>query len=108
MSYPSQIYIQRIPPDQESHDLKVTRVNYQVHTLRHYHEPDVPTSPLNHGCAIGWRISGGVCAPIRCTQSALPQRPNNAVEQRRGAMITNDDSSDPDESIEDTDSEEDV
>ena len=103
-------YTRRIPPDQESHDLKVTKVNYQVYTLRHYHEPDVPASPTNYGWVIGWRISGGWCTPIRYTQSALPQSLNDAVEQRRGAMIThtNDDSSDPDESIEDTDSEEDV
>ena len=59
---------QRIPPDQESHDRNVTRVNYHVYTLRHYHEPDVLPSPLNHG----WRLSGGLCAPIRYTQPALP------------------------------------
>ena len=50
--------------------------------------------------------SAGLCIPIRYTWPALPQNLNDTVEQRRGAMTTkNDDSSDPDESSEDTDSE---
>ena len=53
-------------------------------------------------------MSAGLCTPIRYTQPALPQNLNDAVEQRRGAMTTNDYSSDSDESSEDTDSEEDV
>ena len=91
---------QRIPPDQESHDLKVTRVNYQVYTLRHYH---APPSPLNHG----WHMSAGLCTPMSYIQPTLPQNLNDAVEQRRGAMTTNNNKSDTDESSEDTDSEED-
>ena len=71
---------QRIPQDQESHELKITKMNYQlqVYTLRYYHEPDVPPSHLNHGL----RMSGGLCTPNRYTQSAHPQSLNDAVEQR--------------------------
>ena len=66
--------------------------------------PDAPPSPVNHG----WHMSAGLCTPISYTQPTLPQNLNDAVEQRRGAMTTNNNKSDPDESSEDTDSEEDV
>ena len=37
---------QRIPPDHESHNLKVKRANYQVHILHHYDKPEAPPTPL--------------------------------------------------------------
>ena len=36
---------QRIPPDRESHSLKVKRANYQVYKLHRYGKPEAPPTP---------------------------------------------------------------
>ena len=39
----------RIPPDSDSHNMKVTRANYQLFILLNFMNPDAPPSPLQHG-----------------------------------------------------------
>ena len=57
----------RIPPDSDSHNMKVTRANYQVFILLNFMNPDAPPSPLQHG----WCLREGKCAPIRYTLLCL-------------------------------------
>jgi len=59
----------RIPPDSDSHHMKVTRANYQVFILLNFMNPDAPPSPLQHG----WCLREGKCTPILHTQPALPK-----------------------------------
>lgn len=65
----------RIPPDQDSHLLKVKRVNYQVFLFYNYHSATVPPSPLGHG----WTLEGGRCVPIRYTKPALPKELSDLI-----------------------------
>ena len=58
----------RLPPDQDSHDLKVTRGNYQTYMLLNYHKVDPCPPPLGHG----WELINGFCLPVRYTKPALP------------------------------------
>ena len=60
----------RIPPDTDSHNLKVTRANYQAFIMLNFMNPDAPSSPLQHG----WSLREDKCLPIRYSQPALPQR----------------------------------
>ena len=60
----------RIPPDQDSLQLKITRANYQVFVLKNFHQPLLDCSPLEHG----WILNAGKCLPLRNTKSALPER----------------------------------
>lgn len=46
---------QRLPPDEDSHDLRARRVNYQCYIYRSYSRKDAPPSPSNHG----WTITEG-------------------------------------------------
>ena len=48
---------QRIPPDRESHNLKVKRANYQVYILHRYDKPEAPPTPLEHG----WELVEHIC-----------------------------------------------
>eukprot|EP00794_Sanderia_malayensis_P017851 gene17851-19634_t len=59
-----------IPPDQDSHDLKAKRVNYQTNILINFDKPDHPPSPLNHG----WTLENGKCQPLRYTKAPLPEK----------------------------------
>eukprot|EP00794_Sanderia_malayensis_P006670 gene6670-7422_t len=59
-----------IPPDQDSHDLKAKRVNYQANILINFDKPDHPPSPLNHG----WTLENGKCQPLRYTKAPLPAK----------------------------------
>lgn len=58
----------RLPPDQDSHDLKVTRGNYQSYMLLNYHKVEPCPPPLGHG----WELINGMCVPVRYTKPALP------------------------------------
>ena len=58
----------RIPPDTDSHAMKVTRANYQTYILLNFMSPDLSPSPLQHG----WCLKVGKCVPIRYTLPALP------------------------------------
>ena len=60
---------QRIPPDHDSHDLKVKRVNYQVYILLSYDKPEPPPSPLDNG----WNLVDGKCQPLRYVSAPLPK-----------------------------------
>ena len=60
---------QRIPPDRESHNLKVKRANYQVYILHRYDKPEAPPTPLEHG----WELVEGKCQPLRCISAPLPK-----------------------------------
>ena len=62
----------RIPPDQDSHELKVARVNYQVHMFLQYDKPDCPIPPS---------IMDGQCVLVRHTQTALPRSLNARIPQ---------------------------
>ena len=74
--------MQRIPPDQDSHDLHVKRVNYQAYVLLNYDKPDPPPSPLNHG----WILVEGRCQPLRYLNPPLPKNLSDAaVEQKTTA-----------------------
>ena len=42
----------RIPPDRDSHNLKVTRTNYQAFIVLNFMNPDAPSSPLQHGWSL--------------------------------------------------------
>ena len=39
----------RVPPDQDSLQLKITQANYQVFVLKKFHQPLLDCSPLEHG-----------------------------------------------------------
>ena len=58
----------RVPPDTDSHAVKVTRANYQTYILLNFMSPDLSPSPLQHG----WCLKVGKCVPIRYTLPALP------------------------------------
>ena len=60
----------RIPPDTDSHHLKVTRGNYQTFIMLNFMDCDASPSPLQHG----WNLQMGKYLPIRHTKPALPQR----------------------------------
>ena len=60
----------RIPPDTDSHHLKVTRGNYQTFIMLSFMDRDTSLSTLQHG----WNLQMGKCLPIRHTKPALPQR----------------------------------
>ena len=60
----------RIPPDIDSHTLKVTRANYQAYIMLNYMKSDAPPSPLQHG----WKLQDGICSPLRYSKPALPER----------------------------------
>ncbi|KAK4322236.1 hypothetical protein Pmani_007032 [Petrolisthes manimaculis] len=59
----------RLPPDRNSHDLKIKRVNYQTFMMLNFDKADPPPSPINHG----WTLDNGMCIPVRYTQPALPR-----------------------------------
>lgn len=55
-----------IPPDPDSHNLKVTCVYYQVYSQLNYHKPD----PTHHG----WTLKNSRCVPVRNTKDTLPKK----------------------------------
>ena len=59
----------RIPPDCESHNLKVKRANYQVYILHRYDKLEAPPTPLEHG----WELVEGNCQPFRYISAPLPK-----------------------------------
>ncbi|KAK6184930.1 hypothetical protein SNE40_007278 [Patella caerulea] len=59
----------RLPPDRNSHDLKIKIVNYQIFMMLNFHKADRPPTPINHG----WTLDNVMCTPVRCTQLALPR-----------------------------------
>ena len=75
----------RLPPDNDSHILKVTRVNYQVYLFLNYDKPDAPPSPLNHG----WTMKDGQCVPIRYTKPSLPPALRNLDTGTEGSDSDN-------------------
>ena len=70
---------QRIPPDQDSHDLHVKRVNYHAYVLLNYDKPYPLPSPLNHG----WILVEGRCQPLRYLNLPLPRNLSNAVVEQQ-------------------------
>ena len=60
----------RIPPDTDSHHLKVIRGNYQTFIMLNFMDCDASPSPLQHG----WNLRMCKYLPIRHTKPALPQR----------------------------------
>ena len=66
---------QRIPPDQDSHDLNVNLVTYQAYVLLHYDKLEPPPLPLNHG----WIFVKGRCQPLRYLNPPLPRNLSDAV-----------------------------
>ena len=68
----------RLPPDRDSHDLKMKRVNYQAFTLLNYDKADSPPSPLNHG----WSLEKGKCITMRYAQPALPKHLNEVLRRQ--------------------------
>ena len=69
-----------IPPDTDSHAMKVTGANYQTYILLNFMSPDLSPSPLQHG----WCLKVGKCVPIRYTLPALP----NTVRTRCSMTAT--------------------
>ena len=65
------------PPDKNSHDLKVARVNYQTYLLLNYDKLGPFESPLNHG----WTLEDGSCKPIRYNQPALPLQLQGVISE---------------------------
>ncbi|KAG1648975.1 hypothetical protein GQR58_029417 [Nymphon striatum] len=59
----------RLPPDRNSHDLKIKRFNYQTFMMLNFDKADPPPSPINHG----WTLDNGLCIPVRYTEPALPR-----------------------------------
>ena len=87
----------RIPPDIDSHDLKITRANYQTFIMLNFAEPDAPPSPLQHG----WRLQDGQCLPIRYSKPSLPDclsivSTTNTVESDTDSDISDTSDSDSD------------
>ena len=66
---------QRMPPDCDSHQMKVRRANYQAYIFLNFRSPDAPPSPLHHG----WHMKDGNCIPLRYTKPALPTRLTNLI-----------------------------
>ena len=68
----------RLPPDRESHDLKVQRVNYQTFIFLNFAQAESPPSPLNNG----WILEEGFCVPVRHHLPALPRYLKEVVQQQ--------------------------
>ena len=68
-----------IPPDPDSHNLHVTRVNYQVYIQLNYDKPDAAPNTTNHG----WTMKDGRCVSVRYTHDALPRSSHDLVEQEQ-------------------------
>lgn len=68
----------RLPPDKDSHNLKVTRGKYQTYMLLHYGQVEPAPSPLGHG----WTLENGKCIPVRHTKPALPKRLKDAMQNQ--------------------------
>ena len=66
---------QRMPPDCDSHQMKVRRANYQAYIFLNFRSPDAPPSPLHHG----WHMKDDNCIPLRYTKPALPTRLTNLI-----------------------------
>ena len=93
----------RIPPDEDSHMMKVKRANYQVYVLKNFAEPDAPPSPLDHG----WCIQDGKCVPLRYSKPARPTHLRQLVLQCLHEDSDDDDTDNLDAAISSTDSESD-
>ena len=91
-----------IPPDQDSHDLKAKRVNYQANILINFDKPDHPPSPVNHG----WTLENGKCQPLRYTKAPLPERFKITSIAETGQRDDDDDSALDTNNFSDSDSEE--
>ena len=91
-----------IPPDQDSHDLKAKRVNYQANILINFDKPDHPPSPVNHG----WTLENGKCQPLRYTKAPLPERFKITSITETGQRDDDDDSALDTNNFSDSDSEE--
>ena len=76
----------RIPLDLDSHNLHVTRVNYQVFIQLNYDKPDAPPDPTNHG----WTLSNGRYVPVRYTKDALPRNFGGFLEDEQ-TLVHNED-----------------
>jgi len=83
----------RIPPDPDSHNLHVTRVNYQVYIQLNYDKPDAPPNPTNHG----WTMKDGRCVSVRYTHDALPRSLHDLVEQEQTLLHDDDEAESNDE-----------
>ncbi len=95
---------QRIPPDQDSHDLHVKRVNYQTYVLLKYDKPDPPPSPLNNGRI----LVDGRCQPLRYLKPPLPMNLSYATMETSDAIEYQSDSCSGTESEEISEAESDA
>ena len=59
---------QRLPPDEDTLRLHISRCNYVIFLNLQYACPDSPESPVTHG----WISQDGICLPRRYLNSALP------------------------------------
>jgi hypothetical protein len=99
----------RLPPDRDSHELHIQRVNYQVYILLNYDKPDAPPSPIENG----WFLENGTCKPRRYRQPAIPKTLSDIFSQNSFDTTESNGDSDEeninssDDDIDDTDSESD-
>ena len=99
----------RLPPDRDSHELHIQRVNYQVYILLNYDKPDAPPSPIENG----WFLENGTCKPRRYRQPAKPKTLSDIFSQNSFDTTESNGDSDEeninssDDDIDDTDSESD-
>ena len=92
----------RIPPDADSHKMKVTRANYQAFIWLNYMNPDAPPSPLQHG----WTLIDGKCLPMRYSKPALPRCLRDVATNSNNEESDTDSDNDSDSSESISDSEE--
>ena len=57
------------PPDRDSHNLKIQRVNYQTYLFLNFYKKDLVPCPLNNG----WTLDNGKCVPLRYSKPPLPK-----------------------------------
>ncbi len=91
----------RIPPDADSHCLKVTRGNYQAYIWLNYMTPDAPPSPLQHG----WTLREGKCLPTRYSKPALPRCLSDVATDMNTVEPDTDSDTDSNNSESDSDSD---
>ena len=80
----------RLPPDKDSHDLKMARVNYQTYVWLNYDQADGPPLPYDHG----WIRHNGACMPLRYNKPALPRDFEELQRYQSLPQDDDDDSSD--------------
>jgi hypothetical protein len=89
----------RIPPDRDSHNLKVQRVNYQSHLFLNFHKKELVPSPLNNG----WTLDNSKCVPLRYCKPSLPKDLIRSSQNAGEDGMPTSDESDVDDDNSDTD-----